>query len=133
MKNFDLIKIIDFYKLNKTQIAPILFPNAKHPSLALDRILAEESCLDTDQVYALAEYIGVPVHELLSPGTWKSQAKKGTITFTLGNFRAVFTNDFYISLYKDTKLLEKFALHCKSISVDEFITLLNKKIKQYEK
>lgn len=133
MKQFDINKVIEHYKLDTQVIAPILFPNVKYPVQALNRILKGEANLDTEQVEHLAEFIGVIVTELFNVDTWKGSSEDGYLTLIKGPYKVKLNyNNVYISLYKNDSLIYQRLNNIQEMTFLEFINYITNIIKAYE-
>ena len=90
MNKIDLQQLIEIYNLDKKEIAETLFPGAKYPTLALNRIISGEALLDSDQVSKLALFIGVPIEKLYSGTKWAGKHNGNTnqsLILKLGRLR----------------------------------------------
>lgn len=132
MNRFNINSVIENYKLNIEELAPVLFPNVKYPKMALDRVIKGEGVLDIQQVEKLAEYIGVLVQDLFSADGWKA-SYEDAFTVAKGEYKVkVNYKCTYISVYKNNVCINQRILDAHSITVAEFIELLNNIIKSYE-
>lgn len=68
MVYLNLQAIIDNYYLDKDILALLLFPENKFPKTALYRITTNEAFLTSEQVYELADFLGVTIDELYKFG-----------------------------------------------------------------
>ena len=133
MKPFNILDIIEFYKLDTGDLAKALFPTVKYPKLAFDRILRGEASLDIEQVERLASHIGVLVTELFSVNTWKGSTENENLILTKGEYKAKLNyKGVYLSIYKNNKLIEQKISNVPSMTVQEFIAYLDNIIKTYE-
>lgn len=133
MKQFNINNIIERYKLNTEEIAKALFPNAKYPKQALDRIQKGEGNLDTIQVEKLANHIGVLVTDLFSVNTWKGSAEDGCLTLIKGEYKAKLNyNGVYLSIYKNNVLIDQKISNVPDMTIQEFINFLDNLIKNHE-
>lgn len=133
MEQFNINSVIEHYKLNKEDLAKVLFPTVKYPKQALDRILKGESHLDITQVEKLANYIGVLVTDLFSANTWKGSTEDGCLTFLKDQYKAKLSyNGVYLSIYKDNVLIEQKISNMPDMTIQEFINFLDNLIKNYE-
>lgn len=132
-KQFDINKIIEFYKLNVEEVARVLFPTVKYQKAALDRILKGEASLDTDQVETLADYIGVFSFELFSSDNWKGSSENGVLTLLKGPYKVRLAyNNVFISIYKGDRLIYQKLANTPDMTMREFINFLDNLIKNYE-
>lgn len=130
METFKLETILDYYKPDMTEVAAILFPTAKHPKLALDRVLREESTLDIKQVQNLASYLGVLISDLLTIDSWKSaDSPHESLVLTKGEYTAKLNyKGSFLVLHKGNQLIKEEVLNT-AMPVSEFIDHLNNLIK----
>lgn len=132
-QKFDIHRVIEYYKLDSDEIAKLLYPNAKYPKLAFDRILKGEAVLDVVQVEKLASHIGVLVADLFSSASWKSITEDNCLTFLKGSYKIKLNyNGAFVSIYKYNKLIGQPILNTIALSVHEFIDYLDNFIKNYE-
>lgn len=131
MKYFNLNNIITAYSLDTDKLAKALFPSAKYPKLALDRILKGEASLSVDQLEKLATFIGVMPSELFGLDTWKDASENGLLMFKKGAFLVKLNHSYtFLTLYKN----DIFVTHGfidKGISVSDFIKYLDDLITKY--
>lgn len=126
----DLQKIIDYYGLDKKILALVLFPDTNNPEHALWRRLktsanpANRNNMSLEEVYNLAEFIGVTIDELLSISQWKLVPNKNKdvsamISFKKGEYLVTLNLKTGISniMHKDALLLSE------KILVGDFIGL----------
>lgn len=133
MKQFNIGKVIEHYKLNTTDLAKVLFPAAKYPKQAFDRVLKGEACLDIKQVEKLASHIGVLVTDLFSVETWKGSCEDGCLTMLKGDYKVKLNyNGAFISIYKNNSLIEQKISNVPGMAMQEFINYLDNFIKNYE-
>ena len=133
MKNFDLNKIIEAHQLDEKKVAERLFPTAKYPLLALNRIRKGESFLDTKQLAILENLTGLSLADMLGQADkWSASAKEGILLFTKRDYIAKVSSSFHVDLYKGDKRITSFLIQADSISVENFINMLNSKIELYE-
>ena len=128
----DLITLIDSREdLKKSEIAKELFPGNKHPLLAFNRVLKGESELNASQITRLALILNVSVEEILRPNGWKYQSSKDPNTLKLirGEFTAVLNTQTWATIvYHNASLFHEQILHGPAISLNEYISYLNKTI-----
>ena len=122
--------IIDNYQLDRDLIALLLFPENKFPKTALFRITTEESVLTSEQVYALADFIGVTVDELYSFGpSWVQQysTKKDIIIFKRGSYVVnVNTRTGVVSIQEAARPINYLkAIVNKSITFEELFSIVD--------
>lgn len=133
MEHFNINNVIEYYKLNTENLAKALFPAAKYPKQALDRILKGEGNLDIVQVEKLASYIGVLVTDLFSVNTWKGFSEDECLTLSKGDYKAKLNyNGVYLSIYKNNVLIYQKISNVPNMTIQEFINFLDNLIKNYE-
>lgn len=132
-QQFNIIKVMEHYKLSQEDLAKVLFPNVKYPKQAFDRILKNEASLDVVQLERLADYVGILVSDLFSVDTWKSTLEDNCLVLLKGGYKVKLNyNGVYISIYKDNELLYKRLSNIPSMTVNEFINYIDNFIKTYE-
>lgn len=133
MEQFNINNVISHYKLDVESTAKILFPNAKYPKLAFDRIIKGESALDTTQLERLASYIGVIVSDLFLAEDWKGITEDGCLVLHKGDYKAKLNyKGVYLSLYKNDELIAQKISNIPDMTIQEFINYLDNLIKNYE-
>lgn len=132
-QQFNIVKVMERYKLSQEDLAKVLFPNVKYPKQAFDRILKNEASLDVVQLERLADYVGILVSDLFSVDTWKSTLEDNCLVLLKGGYKVKLNyNGVYISIYKDNELLYKRLSNIPSMTVNEFINYIDNFIKTYE-
>lgn len=132
-KQFDINKIIAYYKLDPQDLAKVLFPFVKYQKQALERIIRGEAELNVTQIEKLASYIGVLVTDLFSIDTWKSATEDNCLTMLKGDYKVKLNyNGVYVSIYKNNELIYQELANMPSMTINEFIDFLNNFIKNYE-
>lgn len=125
----DLSKIIEDRQLDKTEVADRLFPEHKHPKMALGRVLVGEGDLDASQISLFSLYSGIPIAELYTGGGWVSTLGESTHTLTCGEFTAELDSKTWTTkLFKNGSVFHQFILSSKSISLEEYIHMLDSEI-----
>ena len=133
MEHFDINQVIKHYKLNTESLAKVLFPAIKYPKLALDRIIKGEGDLDTTQIEKLAAHIGVLVAELYSIDTWNGSTEDECLILIKGPYKAKLNyKGVYLSVYKNDLLIDQKISSTQSMTIEEFVNLLDTIIKNYE-
>lgn len=131
MKYFNLNNIIAAYSLDIDKLAKALFPSAKYPKLALDRILKVEASLSVDQLEKLAAFIGVMPSELFMLGTWKDASENGLLSFKKGVFLVKLNHgNTFLTLYKNDEAVTQRFIDS-GISVSDFIKYIDDLITKY--
>lgn len=130
MENFNLNKVLEFYKPDLDAVAKVLFPHNNFPQAALRRVAMGPTTIDAYQIAALAEYLGVLVQDLYTiDEQWKGSFEKGYLTFTKGEYKAILNyNGAFISIYKGAELIAT-ELVATSMTIESFINYINNLIK----
>jgi hypothetical protein len=129
----DIDELIAKYNLNISELARFVFPDAKYPKHALNRIRKGEAVLDANQLSALATYIGVPVSELFSDNFWKGRTEDGCLVFLKGRYKAKLRYlGVFLSIYKDDKLCLQEIGDMAMMTIKEFTDYLDITIKSLE-
>ena len=132
-KQFDINKVIAYYKLDPQDLAKVLFPFVKYQKQALERIIKGEAELNVTQIEKLANYIGVLVTDLFSIDTWKSATEDNCLTMLKGDYKVKLNyNGVYVSIYKNNELIYQELANMPGMTINEFIDFLNNFIKNYE-
>lgn len=133
MKQFNINRVIEYYKLNTEDLAKVLFPTVKYPKQAFDRVLKGETDLDIRQIETLASYIGVLVTDLFSADTWKGSSEDGCLTLLKGDYKVKLNyNGVFVSIYKNTELIEQKISNVPDMTMQEFMNYIDNFIKNYE-
>ena len=133
MKQFNINKVVEYYKLNTEDLAKVLFPTVKYPKQAFDRVLKEETDLDVRQIETLASYIGVLVTDLFSADTWKGSSEDGCLTMTKGDYKVKLNyNEVFMSIYKGDGLIKQIISNVPDMTMREFVNYIDNFIKNYE-
>lgn len=134
MRKIDLKLIIENNELEVNEVALHLFPENKHPRLALNRVIAGDSLLDADQISKLSSMVGIPISGLFSGGDWKGKVKDNHHIFTNGDFEAHLNmrSGKTTILHKGTMYHESM-IHSTMIPLSEYIKQLELIIKKSKK
>lgn len=137
MTQFKLTEIIACYKLDKDELAKILFPGAKYPKMALARVLKGEASLSVDQLEILADFIGVTPSQLFMLDTWKDitttedMVDGCCLTLEKGTFKVKLNFDgAFLTLYKDGEVVYR-QITGTDTPVKKFIEYLDDLILKY--
>lgn len=108
MAKIDIYKFIDDHGLDRKEVEQHLFPTAKHPYYALNRVQRGEGLLDSEQLYKLAEMAGVSVSELYENGKWKTDSDEDNMIFENGDYKAILNRTTWVTkiFKKDSKFHE---------------------------
>ncbi len=133
MEHFDINGVIRRYGLDPDELARALFPKAKYPRLALDRIIKGEGSLDVARLEALAAFAGVLVTDLFTAGDWKGSSAEGHLSFIKGPYEAKLNyNGVYLTVLKDGIPVGQSVSNVPAMTVQEFINYLDNFINNYE-
>lgn len=133
MKQFNINRVIEYYKLNTEDLAKVLFPTVKYPKQAFDRVLKGETDLSIRQIETLASYVGVLVTDLFSADTWKGSSENGCLTLLKGNYKVKLNyNGVFVSIYKNNMLIEQKISNIPDMTMHEFVNYIDNFIKNYE-
>lgn len=135
---FDINSVIQHFGLgpgeNINSLAKTLFPNAKYPRQALDRVLRGEGELDIKQVETLASYLGVLLTDLFRFEDWKAISECDIIVLSKGEYTAKLNyKGVFLSIYKNSDLVEQLITNPLNMTVQDLIDLLNNRINLNEK
>lgn len=131
MTQFNINNTIRDYNLDVNELAKVLFPSAKYPKLALDRILKGEASLSVEQLEKLAAHIGVMPSELFMLDTWKNVSENGLLRFEKGAFLAKLNHgNSFLTLYKSGEVVAQGFID-NGISLSDFIEYLDNLITKY--
>lgn len=120
-QEFNINKVIEYYKLDINEVAEALFPNVRYKKLALDRVLKCEAAINTEQLQSLAKLAGVLTQDLFTLDSWKGSTEDGCLTFLKGDFKAKLNyNGAWLSLYKNNELLKQ-EMFTPDMTIDQFI------------
>lgn len=113
MAKIDIYKFIDDHGLDRKEVETALFPTAKHPYYALNRVARGEGLLDSEQLYKLAEMAGVSVSDLYDHKQWKVPERNddpNKMIFENGEYKAVLDRGTWI-----TKIFRKDSMFHESV------------------
>lgn len=125
---------MEVYSLDPTTLAAALFPKNRHPRHALNRILAGEALLDSDQLLRLSAICGVDIHDLFMAGNWRTTSTANNFTTYRGDYKAVLDFEKWTTtIYHKDSLLTEVVLHSKTIKLSDYINNLNEIILKLKK
>lgn len=132
MKQIDLKKIIDENDLNKKEIAQQLFPGNKYPALALNRVIAGEAKLDSDQISKLALITNLTIGDLYGiKFSAKSRDKK--MFFEFEDFKAeLCLKTWSTKVFHKESLFHEEVLHKSSIALSDYLDELTNIINKFK-
>lgn len=126
MSNLDLEALLEEFACNKQEIAKQLFPENQYPGPALNRVLKGESYLTTEQLKALAAYLGLPLASLFNRG-WAMLSENGSLVFKKKEYKVYINyNGSFITVTKNSIVIKEEILNMQAISLCDFINYLNK-------
>ena len=126
--SLDLQKIINDQNLDVNELAAKLFPGNKHSYLALHRVIKGKTELSASQISTLSQVTGLTIDELFG-GSWRTVAKGDLITFSKGDVLAELNTKTWITrIYKNNTLIFEDVIVSQSISLKEFLKLVDSKI-----
>jgi hypothetical protein len=130
MSTFNLNEIISRYNLNNDSLAEELFPEHKYPKLALSRIQAGTSYLNTIQLDKLASMLNVSISELFIENNWSKKIIGNTVVFFRNNYRVELNLDTHVTeIFLSDKLIAvETLISDKNIKLSEYLTLVDKTI-----
>lgn len=122
--------IIEQYGLNKVALASELFPDNKHPSISLTRVINGEAYLSSVQLSYLAEKLGVSVDSLYSDKKWQAGSKAaGVLTFENDDYTAELNTSTWVTkVFKKGTLIHDTVIHNGAQSLSEYLDSLDKLI-----
>lgn len=132
MKKIDLEAFLAFHSLDHNVVSQQLFPNNKHPRLALNRVICGDALLDSDQLSKLAMLAGVDISQVYTGKKWKMTSKDGVFTFLHGNYRAVLHLDKdqgLTQVFHNGSLFHESVLHSGAIALSDYLKELESIIK----
>ena len=131
MKTIDVEKIIKTKKLDKKELAQQLFPENKHASLALNRVIKGDGFLDSNQISLLSELTGIAIGNLYSGNEWDLKNNKGLTVLTSGNFRAELdTKNWVTKVFDNGSLFHESVIHSGTTSLSAYLTQLSEIVGQ---
>ena len=132
MPGFNIIKVIEKHKLDIEAVAKVLFPKAKHPVLALTRILENKAYLDVHQLESLAKFIGVPPGDLFYIEDWHCNTYDNFLTFSKGDYRVILNKGgYFLVVMKGDEIIEQVVTSHEILTIKQFIDFINNLISLY--
>jgi len=130
----DLKKLINDRNLDKKEIASLLFPDHRHPSLALNRIISGESKLDSDQISKLSSFSGVSIADMFSgKNRCLGSQRINEMTFENGDYKAILDmSNWSTKIFHKDSLFHDQVLHSISIPLREYLEMLDQLILKKE-
>lgn len=92
---FYLANVIKNYKLDRSEVAKLLFPTASNPIMALMRLLKGKGRVLLDQLEILAQYLGVTVPVIYEAGCnmWCDASTLDCLRLIRGIYTAIYKYD----------------------------------------
>ena len=132
MRSIDLAKIIEDLKLDEEALASELFPNHRHPALALKRVKKGDGLLNSKQISRLATIADMPIGALFGVQGWEYEIKDGIYILQCDNFKAELdTNSWVTKIYDSGSLFHDEVIHGGTTTLSEYVTKLNLIINKY--
>lgn len=134
MKDINLKHLIESRDLCYNEVAVLLFPDNKHPKLALNRVLKGEARLDSAQISRLAAFMKVEISDLYGLPGWKaSLGEDGIHVFKNGEFTArLNTTTWTTEVFKNDELLHGTIIHSGCMSLENYIQQIHKFLFNHE-
>lgn len=127
MAKINIYKFIDDHGLDRKEVETLLFPTAKHPYYALNRVAKGEGLLDSEQLYKLAEMAGVSVSDLYDSKKWKMKSDANTVTFESEDYKAVLDQKTWITkIFKKDSMLHEAVICPGTTPLSEYLGELDK-------
>lgn len=123
----NLKKLIHSRGIDKSHLAQVLYPDHKHPSMALTRLIAGRSKLQEEQIFRLSMFTGLSVDALYSESMhWKRTEQAGLIRFSLDNYSAIYSPATGITkIYHLDSLLATHVLSKTNQPLGEYLSEIN--------
>lgn len=124
-------ELIKQRKLDKKEVARILFPSNTYPKLALKRVFDGDGSLNATQMSRLAAFLDCSVQDLFCVD-WKYRATKKAFIFTKEDdkgvrYKAVLDMQTgKTRIFADKEIYFETILHSKMIVLKDYIAFLNK-------
>lgn len=126
MNTIDLKAIIEAKNLNTKIVAQQLFPTNQYPVLALNRVIAGQSLLDSMQISKFAMLANMSIDELYTNRGWKADSKDGIHTFNNGEYLAELnTKTWTTKIYHNNSMIHEEVIHAKDTPLNQYLEALN--------
>lgn len=133
MDNIDVKSLIEKSGLDPVVLAKELYPSNKFPVHALQRVIAGEALLNSEQIAKLAQMLNVEINEVYDISKWKVGANKDLIYLKHGEYRVELDLTAKTSkIFSGTTLKFETVLHSSTIALSEYIAEINKIITKIE-
>ena len=124
---FYLINVIKNYKLDKEEVAKLLFPDIANPNLALRRLLTGKGHIYLDHLEVLAQYLGISVPALYEVGCniWTDNSDNNLLCLSRGVYKVYYNlKSHTLIINKDNDAIFNDKL-TKDISMQELLITIN--------
>ena len=124
----DLKKLIEVRKLDKKELAKVLYPKSKHSALALSRLLRDANKLSEEQIYRLSMFTGLSIDALYTDQMqWTMKSSDSWIRFTMDNFTAIYSPQTGVTkVYHLESLLATHVLSAPNQPLSEYLAEINR-------
>lgn len=132
MNKINITKIIADNNLNKKNVAEQLFPGNKYSSLALNRVIAGEGKLDSDQISKLALLADISIEEIYGVKfTVKGKEKK--MFFEYEDFKAELNRETWTTkVFHNDSLFHESIIHKSTIALSDYLEELTNIINKFK-
>jgi hypothetical protein len=122
-----LSKLIKERNLDRNQLAPVLFPTAKHPRMSVTRLLSGKSKLTEEQIYRLSIFTGLSIDALYEQTLcWKQHTHKGLVRFTTDSYSAIYSPSTGITkVYHLSSLIATHTISSPHQTIEQYLSALN--------
>ena len=123
--SINLEQIIQGKNLDVNEVSDLLFPNNKHPRLALNRVFSGESTLDAEQISRFANRYHVKVADMFS-GVWgEAEANGRFLILKNGDYVAKLDKTTWTThLFDKGSLFHEHVLHPDGITLKAYLETL---------
>lgn len=121
----DLKEIIRVNKLDKHQIAQMLFPKHKHHYKGMQRIFADGGEMKASQLLTLSRFLGVTIDELFTEEGFTVKRKEGDISIVREDFEAHYYLDKSTVVITRGNKVEEYLAPGGLITVPEFVKFVD--------
>lgn len=127
MQTIDMKEVLKSTLVSSDDIADQLFPGAKYPRLAFNRIVAGKGVLDANQVSKLAAITGMSITDLYNAGSWElTSDKKEELIFRRGEYTAILDlKNWKTTILSNNTLMHQNVIHAPSITLSEYLNHLD--------
>lgn len=123
----NLRKLMQDRNLDRNHLALVLFPENKHPAMALTRLLANRNSMNEEQIFRLSMYTGLTVDALYTESQhWKTEHTGGLVRFTRDKYTAIYSPATGITkVYHLESLLATHVLSKPTQPLQEYLQEIN--------